>query len=30
MCASATLGPDGHTIYALANSGTVYSLSVNF
>jgi outer membrane protein assembly factor BamB len=30
MCASATIGPDGHTLYALANSGTVYALTLNY
>jgi outer membrane protein assembly factor BamB len=30
MCASATIGPDGRTLYALANSGTVYALTLNY
>jgi outer membrane protein assembly factor BamB len=28
MCASATLGPDGRTLYVLANSGSVYALAL--
>jgi outer membrane protein assembly factor BamB len=30
MCATATLAPDGHTLYALANSGTVYALTLAY
>ena len=30
MCASATIGPDGRTLYVLANSGTVYALALNY
>ena len=30
MCAAATLGADGHTLYALANSGSVYALGINY
>ncbi len=30
MCAGATLGADGRTVFALANSGTVYALGINF
>jgi outer membrane protein assembly factor BamB len=30
MCAGVTLGADGHTVYALANSGSVYALSINY
>jgi outer membrane protein assembly factor BamB len=29
MCASATVGPDGHTLYVLANSGSVYALNLD-
>jgi outer membrane protein assembly factor BamB len=29
MCASATLGPDGQTLYVLANSGTLYAVRLN-
>jgi outer membrane protein assembly factor BamB len=29
-CASATLGPDGHDLYLLANSGTVYALRLTW
>ncbi len=30
MCAQPTLSPDGHTVYVLANSGSVYALNINF
>jgi outer membrane protein assembly factor BamB len=30
MCAAAALGPDGHTLYALANSGTVYAVALKY
>jgi outer membrane protein assembly factor BamB len=30
MCASATIGSDGRTLYAFANSGTVYALTLNY
>jgi hypothetical protein len=30
MCAAPTLGSDGRTIYALANSGSVYALGINY
>jgi outer membrane protein assembly factor BamB len=30
MCAGATVGPDGHTLYILANSGSVYSIALKF
>jgi outer membrane protein assembly factor BamB len=29
MCASATVGPDGRTLYVLANSGSVYALKLD-
>jgi outer membrane protein assembly factor BamB len=30
MCAPATISADGRTLYALANSGTVYALALNY
>jgi outer membrane protein assembly factor BamB len=30
MCAGATISADGRTLYALANSGTVYALALNY